>query len=327
MLLFVVAYERAININLVLLIGVVAVGNGGYYALSVSRNLEEAILANSISYVIGIFAPAILFFIICGICRIEVPKIISTHLYLVQVVIFLSACTVGRYDIFYRTVNFHRGTMGAYLTKTYGPMHTAYLVSMLLYSTANIVVGMYSLSRKSIVSRINVDLILFLDMLVVGVYLIERFLHLKFELLPVFLTIAIMIILIPLVKISLYSVYSNIEIFQDRIKGTGYIFFNKKMKYMGCSEYASVLFPELLNWELERNIPGNGGRFNTFLRQPLLEYAKEKSAGESQSNTFSYKGAVYSYDIRALAHKKIIYGYMIQISNVTDVVTTTNKME
>ena len=136
MLLFIVAYEKAIDVNLILLIAVVAVGNGGYYALYSSQNLEEAILSNTMSYVIGIFAPTVLFFIICNICHVFVPKIVSSIMYAVQIVIFLTVSTVGKSDIFYKTVEYSTDGGGAYLIKTYGPMHSVFLVFLLLYTTA-----------------------------------------------------------------------------------------------------------------------------------------------------------------------------------------------
>ena len=59
--------------------------------------------------------------------------------------------------------------------------------------------------------------------------------------------------MIPLIRIYIYSVYDNHGIFMEQIKSTGYIIFNRKLKYMGCNEYATTLFPELKEWELEKN--------------------------------------------------------------------------
>lgn len=138
LLLFVVAYEKAIDVNIILLMAVVATGNGGYYALTCSHNLEEAILANNMSYVIAIF-----------------------------------------------------------------------------------------------------------------------------------LTISIAVILIPLIKISVFSLHSNQNLLEYKLNKIGYIAFDKRLKFMGCNDYAKKLFPELETWELEKKIPAGGAKFNTFLRQPL----------------------------------------------------------
>ena len=326
MLLFIVAYEKAIDVNIILLISVVAVGNGGYYALAVSQNLQEAILGNTMSYVIGIFGPFILFLIICNICQFHIPKIVSTILYAVQIIQFLSVSTVGKSDIFYRTVEVHKKGSVAYLTKTYGPMHTVFLVFLMLYTLAGIVISMYSLNKKTIVSQINVDIILFFDMMVVGVYLVERFIYLEFEIIPIFLTFAVGIIMIPLIKISIYSIYNNKDIVNEELKKTGYIIFSRNLKYMGSNELAKSLFPELASWELEKKIPGNGGRFNTFLRQPLMEFVKEKDLKKTSVKTYEFRGEIFKYEVsKILSNNKWTIGYLIRVSNVTDVVRDNTK--
>ena len=121
-------------------------------------------------------------------------------------------------------------------------------------------------------------------------------------------------------EIYIYSVYNNQDILANEIGKTGYVVFDRKLRYMGCSEYATVLFPELKQWELEKRIPGNGGRFNTFLRQPLNSYTEKDDAEEDVNGNYEYKGEIYRYEMR---HLKMTgnrdMGYIIRISNVTDV--------
>ena len=318
LLILITAYGRVVERNIMLLIIAVTVGNGGYFALAMSRELNEAVLANKLTYVMGIFAPMIVFLIVCNICRVRLPDHVVACMYGVQSLIYLSVCSIGFSDIFYRSAVFHTDANGAYLTKTYGPMHTVYLIFLLLYTLAGIIVGLLSLNRKNVVSRVNVTILLFVDALVVGVYLVERFTHLNVELMPVVFTLATAIILIPLLKIYRYSVYSNQNILEDRLKKTGYIFFDKKLRYMGCSDYALALFPELSTWELEKKIPGNGGRFNTFLRQPLLAYIKQENPEAVENKAYEYKNEAYRYEISSmLSGKKKLTGYIIQVSNIT----------
>ena len=60
-LLYMVTRGEGYSINQILLITVIVIGSGGYYALSVSENLPQALLALQLIYVIGIFAPMMLF--------------------------------------------------------------------------------------------------------------------------------------------------------------------------------------------------------------------------------------------------------------------------
>ena len=57
-----VAINENMKINQILLIIITVIGNGGYYTLASSTCLETAILANKLTYLIGIFVPMLIFF-------------------------------------------------------------------------------------------------------------------------------------------------------------------------------------------------------------------------------------------------------------------------
>lgn len=73
-------------------------------------------------------------------------------MYSIQMLLYLCVCTTGKYDIFYKTVQFNMDEKGVYLTKTYGPMHAVYLIMMFLFLVAGICVSIYSIKKRNIVS-------------------------------------------------------------------------------------------------------------------------------------------------------------------------------
>ena len=315
-LLFVMANEKAMDLNFILLIVVVAIGNGGYFARAISKNLEEAILANTLTYVIGIFAPMLIFLIISGICQVHIPKVLSVAMYALQILLYLGVCTVGHFDLFYRSVEYHADPAGAYLTKTYGPLHTVYLITLLLYTIAGMAVGIYSLSRKTSVSRVNVDTVIIIDALAVGIYMLERFIQIKMELMPIVFVATLGVMLYLLTKVYTYSIYANQHIFETRMKQNGFIVFDKTLRYMGSNDRAKELFPELSLWELEVKIPGSGGRFNTFLRPDLLSFVSEGASASISTGTYEYKGEKYRYEMGTIcAHSGRVRGYTVMIGN------------
>jgi len=325
MLLVAVANEEAMDRSIIFFMVAVAIGNGGYYALGVSQNLSEAILASKIIYVIGVFAPMSVFAIICNICKVRIPKWANMCMYTLQMVLFLFVCTIGRNTYFYKTVEFHMAPSGSYLTKTYGPMHTVYLITLMLYTIAGAMVGLISLNRKSVVSRTNVYAMVFADALAVGLYLIERVAKLEMELMPICFTILMCIMIVPLIYIYTYSTYTYRRSFEEQLSNRGFIVVSRNLKYMGCNEYGMALFPELAEWEFGKKLPGNGGRFNTFLRQPLLNFSKLNVKNAKRRGTYEYKGEVYQYELSCLCKDGWwIQGYIIQISNITELVKADN---
>ena len=319
LLLIVLGHGRVHNNNIVLLSIIVAVSNGGYYALAISTNLQEAILANTISYVLGIFSPIIIFFIICDVCQVRISSYLYAFLLFIQILLYLTVCTVGHSDIFYKTVEFHNEGATAHLVKTYGFCHFLYLITLLIYTLGGLIVAVVSLSRKTYVSRINVEIIIFSDMLTVGVYLVERFIQLNVELMPIFSTGTVAIMMIPLIKVYSYSVFNNQVFFESEMKRKGCMIFNKNLKYMGCNDYACILFPELNSWELEAKIPGNGGRFNTFLRQPLNNFVNNNDLSQTLIDTYNYKGELFQYEIGTILRRtNLVKGYYIQVQKLSN---------
>ena len=318
LLLWTVTSDETLKTGTILWVLVSVIGNGGYYALANSHNLEKAVLANNLTYVIGIFGPMLFFFAICEICRIKLPTLLVTALYALQVFLYLCVLTIGKTDLFYKTVEFHMESRGGYLTKTYGPMHTVYLATMIIYWSCSLIVSFYYSTKKNIVSIRSVYMLIFVSFLMVGTYFVERLIHLKVELVPFIYTIGIAIDLFLLFKLSLYSIEKNPQLTNDYLSTTGYIVFTNGLLYMGCNRCAKEIFPELAEWELERKIPGNGGRFNTFLRQAFLKYVDSDAQSPEKLKMFTIKGKSYGGELSRLYRGKRSIGYVIKIVDVTD---------
>ena len=317
-LLCAISINENMKINQILLIVITVIGNGGYYALSESGCLEVAILANKLTYLIGIFSPMLIFFNICEICKIKLRHFLVVILYTVQTLIYLCVCTIGKSDLFYKTVEFHEGKNGAFLTKTYGPAHAIYIVMFFLYLAMCMWATVQSWNKKNKVSHKNADILIFTGILTIGTYFVERVLHLEMEFVPFVFTIGLITILIPITKTSWYSVEENRGILESKLEGTAYIVFSKKLHYMGCNEYAGALFPELLEWELEKKIPGNGGRFNTFLRQTFMKFVGTNQEQPLKGKPFSIKDRTFHYYIKRLYNRNRHLGYVIELIDVTE---------
>ena len=317
-LLLTIAREENLKTNAIMLMLVTVIGDGGYYALAGSSTIEKALLANTLTYTIGIFAPMLFFFNICDICGIKLYKPFTVLLYTVQIILFLCVCTAGKLDIFYKTVEFKTGPAGSYLLKSYGPAHTVYIITMIAYLTAILIISFHYSRKKNIVSVRNVDMFIVISFFIIGSYIVERLIHLDIELMPFIYTVGILGILFPIIRISKYSIESNSEIIHSNMQGTGYIVFTDKLLYMSSNQYAKELFPELSEWELEKRIPGNGGRFNTFLRPAFMKYVKSGIDGAEKMETFVMKGESYNGEFSRLHDGKRPVGFLIRIVNVTD---------
>lgn len=320
-LLFLIKNGKGMDINVVITSVICVIGNGGYFALYMSRNLEEAILANKITYSVGCFVPMLMFILICKICRFDINTTVQTVLYIIQFVIFLSVCTSGFYDLFYKTIEYHEGSYGAYLSKTYGPMHDVYIAVFCAYIIGCIIVVGRSIRKRTCsVSTGKAYILLALFLISAILYFAERIAKITIELEPMIFTVTSFLVIVIFINISRYSAYGNLSILESNKKDEAYIVFNKKLNYMSCNDYAKELFPELKEWEIEKMIPGNGGRFNTFLRVPFMRFVNGEFEDEYVSG-FEFIEKYYRVEINRLYNDRLKdIGYVIKVS--LDVVKT-----
>ena len=315
-LLFMITYGDGYSINQILLVTVIVVGDAGYFPLSLSDTLPEALLATQITYVTGCFAPMLMFAIACEIYRVNLPGWLLCMMYAVQFGIFCCVMTIGRLDIFYKAVDFNRNGDVVYLTKVYGPMHTVELVTMGLYLLLLILVSSGVIKGKRRISTTDSTAIFFLEFFTVSVYIAQRMVGLQVELMPFAFDVGLILLMIPITKLNTYSITGNNEIIRSRLAQKGYIFFDRKMRFMGCNEKAYEFFPELNEWELEKKIPGKGGRFNTYLRQPFTKYL-ENEEGDLLTGNFLMKNERFFYNIGVIRNKSNRkQGYIIELDNI-----------
>lgn len=173
------------NMWFLLLFGSILVVNIGYLSLAISKSLEEALLANRISYLGSVFLPMAMMMIILKVIHFKYPKWLPGLLFIIGIAVFLIAASPGYLDIYYKDVfitNVHGITV---LKKVYGPWHNLYPVYLLIYFTSMISVIIQSVLTKKRIS-LNHAVILAIAVFVnIGVWLIEQLVSLDFEFLSV----------------------------------------------------------------------------------------------------------------------------------------------
>ena len=73
----------------------IVIVNIGYFALSISKTLEEALLANRISYLGSVFLPMAMFMIIVNSCKLKCPKWVQVVLGCISILVFFCGSESG----------------------------------------------------------------------------------------------------------------------------------------------------------------------------------------------------------------------------------------
>lgn len=159
----------------------VLVCNTGYFMLSISRNLNLALISNSIAYIGNIFLPFFMLMLILEICNIKHSKILTYSLLAVGLVMIFITTSGGYLPIYYKEVTLQVIEGGALLIKDYGVLHSLYYVYLFGYMIAMISIIIYAIIKKKITSKMHA---IFLSIIVLGnilVWFIEQLIENYFE--------------------------------------------------------------------------------------------------------------------------------------------------
>lgn len=168
-----------------LLFASVLVVDVGYFALSISRTLDEALLANRLAYLGSVFLPLSMWMIILNITWIRYRKWIPGVMIVLGLVMFLIAASPGYLDIYYKEVTFELVDGVAVLHKVYGPFHSLYRYYLLLYFLLIMATVAYAIRLRKIESAAYGGLLAVAVFVNIGVWLIEQLVEIDFEFLSI----------------------------------------------------------------------------------------------------------------------------------------------
>lgn len=168
-----------------LLFASVIVVNIGYFALSISSGLGEALLANRVSYLGSVFLPLSMWMIIINSTHIRYRKWLPGMLLGLAVVMFLIAATPGYLPIYYEEVSFSVVDGVATLVKKYGPLHSLYLVYLLGYFSVMVATIVHATVKDQIDSLAYAVILAIAVFVNIGVWLLEQLVDIHFEFLSI----------------------------------------------------------------------------------------------------------------------------------------------
>lgn len=169
----------------ILLFSSVLVVNAGYLALSVSKTVEEALLANRIAYLGSVFLPLFMLMIIMNVSKIAHKKWLTAALIALGVVVLVIAGSPGYLDIYYKEVTLEVVNGMTVLNKVYGPWHGIYLIYLLGYFGAIIAMTIRAALKNKLYSTEQTMILIVAVFVNIGVWLIEQFVKIDFEILSV----------------------------------------------------------------------------------------------------------------------------------------------
>ena len=185
----------------------VFVVNAGYFSLSISNALNEALWANRISYLGSVFLPLSMIMTILHISKLEYKKWVPGALLGISIAVFLIAASPGILNIYYKSVTLEQINGVSVLNKEYGPWHSVYLFYLLGYFALMATVTIHAVAKKKIESTTHAIIIIIAVFANICVWLLEQLVKIDFE----FLSVSYII-----TELFLIGVYLMIQ-YQERL--------------------------------------------------------------------------------------------------------------
>ena len=170
---------------LTLLFVSVCIINCGYYFLSVSKTLSDALWANRISYFGSVFLPLSILMTIFDVSKIKYKRWHCISLFSLAFVMFLITASPGVLDIYYKSAQLRIVDGVSYLIKDYGVLHNLYAVYLGGYFVAMIGTIIYVSAKKKLSTNTRSVILACAVLANIGVWLIEKFIHFEVEFLSI----------------------------------------------------------------------------------------------------------------------------------------------
>ena len=181
---------------LLLLFASIFLVNAGYFALSASKTLGEALLANRIAYLGSVFLTFFMLMTIVDVCHYPRKKWMVGILLCVNVVVFLIAASPGYMEWYYKDVALVFVDGAAKLQKVYGPLHKVYFVYLFSYFAMMVGLIFRSVRKKLVDSPKQAFLLLVVVLLNIMFWLVEQMINWDFEFLSVSYVISELLLLV-----------------------------------------------------------------------------------------------------------------------------------
>ena len=313
MIVYAFMWHRHFDVHITLVFALVPVINLGYFLLSQAQDLEEALAANKLSYIGGCFLMPMIMFSVFSLCHIRLNRWLRAGILAVGTAVYLSALTVERSDLFYRSITFQRVDGAVLLTKDYGPMHTAFYGIIFAFLLASIGAMVYSYLRQKQVSRKLIYLLFFPVALSVVSFFAGRRLYRQIELIPAAYVISMAIYLVITRRICMYDITDTAIDSLVQTGNTGLISMDFRLNYLGSNGTAKAVFPELRALTVDRPMDREPLMRETALRW-LSDFRRDEANDQAH---YQRDDRIYLVRVGYLYDGKRKRGYQLSIIDDT----------
>ena len=311
-LLYAMMWHKHFSVHFTLIFCLIPITNLGYLLLTDAGDADAALIANKVIYVGGCFLQPIIMLCVFDLCHVKYTRWLRAAVFGLSSVIFLSMISAGHSALFYRSYEFVQQNGVGMLRKEYGPMHTVFVVTIVLYAVMSIAALAYAYFRKKDVSRRTIYLLLLTELLSVASYFARHLVE-PWEISPAVYAAAQIVFLVIIRRVCLYDITDTGIDTLVQTGATGFISFDFKGRYLGSNETAKHILPELSALTVDRRAEDSA-----VMRETALRWLADFRADEKNDKVYYTRdGSTYLVSVTYLYNGHRRRGYQFFLTDDT----------
>ncbi|MBP5605786.1 MAG: hypothetical protein J6X60_09640, partial [Ruminiclostridium sp.] len=310
-LIYAVIWQKHFDVQITIVFVLIPINNLGYLMLAQAENLDEAISATKILYLGGAFLIPFILFLVFDMCHLNRFMKYRVVALIVSMSSYFFVLTLGTLPLFYKKTTYNRIDGVCVLTKEYGILHTVFFVIVGIYFVMCLTAIIYSYIRKPNVSRHILRLMFFPAVVTLICYIIGRMGTLEFV--PAGYVFAQIMYLLIIRRMLLYDITEYGVDALVNMNTTGFISFDRKLRYIGCNETAAEMFPFLGGLKVDYAVD-----HDPVMRETVLKWIEDFRDDETKNSvTYPYGERIYLVSINNLCFRGRKKGYQLFITDNT----------
>ena len=247
-------WNRHFDVNITIIFILIFWVNLSYFLMWINPERGAVLVALKMIYAGGCFLPWCITMCVFSLCKIQIRKWIKVLTFSFNTVLYCTVLTIGKYPLFYKSFDVQKTEYGWEMVKSYGPMHTMFYALLALYFLASIFAVIYSYLKKKEVSRILLYLLVAPVILSFIGYACNSILKGGLEIIPVMYTLAEIVYLLIVRRMSLYEVNDMVVESMVQAGDTGFITLDYVFRYLGSNETAKNILPALRQLGIDQSV-------------------------------------------------------------------------
>jgi len=314
-LLYVFRWHRQDQVHITAIFILIPIVNLAYLLMYASRETGTAESLLKIVYIGGCFLPWLSTMCEISLCHAPVPKAVRMAMLLVSTAVYLAVLTIGRVDLFYRSLSLEQVGEAWIQRRAYGPLHNLHYVCLALYMAGDLAIIVYAyLKRRQVSRRILLLLVIPIAVTLASYVVGHGLMGAGFELLPGTYAMAQVVYLLIVRRMGYYNVGEMVVESMVQSGDTGFITVDYKDRYLGSNETARGILPGLGLLAVDQPI-----RKSEALRETVVSWLErfQRDPGDCRFHYAAGDDRIYNVTVGYLFDGRRQCGFQIFLQDDT----------